>query len=1733
METLEGRKRHGGCMKFLGEYWALLIKMLLLTKRKRGQTIAEFLLAYIFLALLLGMRYLLDRNYYQARQITPFLPHESMLSNSTTANITYYYPYSVCTDTIVRTAVNNLAQNVPGFPTTVQSITDPTLSSLTNSTLETIFAFVYFTNIDNSCATAVSIPDQVQYTLRMQENGLTYYRAQQVKLYESDYFWKRSPEDYCQDNKTMLNYTTQFLGVQYFIDLSIIEYATNINQSISSIYMYHFGCPEVYLDQLHSGFNFFVPLFYSIIYVVTFILNVGYIVEERANKTKEYLRIFGLRTWVNNLVWVTRSMLIYFILTCISTLLSKVAFNGSSSQWNSASKAVFNNTHWTVLWTVLFVYSIQVSTFAVFFGQLFKRTLLAKLIGLIIWILTFIDYYSRAPVGLRYFLCLFPNAGLLFCIQVMEQYERRSSGMVTYGELYSNIFEYRLYIGLCLLLMLIYSVIYMFLAIYVERVNPGEFGISQPWNYLFKKSYWTSSAVVRPSDIGNNFSKIDNDISNNNHWIEMNNIEKKKNPSMKIDHLTKTFKNVQAVSNLSLDFYPGEVCTLLGHNGAGKTTTTFILVGMLKPTSGSVTIQGLDNQIHIEEVRHYLGFCPQYDILYDELSVEEHLELIAKMRHLDKQLMKESIEIILNLIGLTNDRNTLSKDLSGGMKRRLSIGISLINNPKVIILDEPTSGIDPYNRRLIWAIIRKLKLTGKCVLLTTHFLEEADVLSDRIAIMSRGRLQANGTPDFLKQRTDFEYRLLVDKQEECFSDRITQFIQEYVGNVVLERESAAELVYGIKRGESKQIELLINALDQNKQTIGINSYGLSMTTIEDVFLRLVQEEDENDPTQENTKRQLDDQVFRKQYQRVYGFDLFWTRVRALLIKRWHVSRRQISLFLGFFLLSIIAEILFVSAVPTPKEIQTSLSNNPRVTDAQVTLIPSIYNSQTIVAYANSNTNNIQTRLINYLTDTGATIVNITDDNVLNYVRARYYESEDIFVNKYQLSFAAYNNGTSSSPSLRMNAYFSTVNFHTMPTSLGVAATNLYQFYANSSSKSIVTINKPIITNPKSGSYLAEVISVLYCFEVFPISLFSFLNSIIAAIFIGILILTLVTERISHSKDLQLLTNLKKRIYWFSNWIFDFVLCLILISLLTIVVKIGAIANSKSDAEVHVYQNSSATGYFFFMYLMYTLASLPFLYVFSFIPNSSIMGFTNFFIINIITCVIDAVVTSFTVFIKNDTPSAGPTKVYTIVNVIRSIFAVLLPTVNLKQALSNIQLHENTGCISVYNSLIGTKFSTNDSLMSTSRPGVGAQFIIFFVQIIFWWIILIVIESRRRIRQCCHGCCCCGNDLADSTLTDEWNDSLLDEDVRRERQLILQDNEMSKTSVIVVEDLVKKFTKRKAKSSGKQNYLAVNHLNFHVQKRACFGLLGANGAGKTTTFRMLVNDIKSTSGKIIINGKNMNEMKRDLEIGFCPQFDWLIYDLTVSETLTLFARLKGVEASEISEMCNNMINIFGLEMYGNRQVQKLSGGNKRKVSAALAFMANPALVFLDEPTTGLDAAAKRKLWKVIRAARDVGLTIIMTSHSMEECEALCTKIGIMKMGQFMCLGNLQHLRNRFGNGYAVKVKVAGDNVDNVKVELMSDLPGLEIQDQHNEVLFCNVPFSYSSTDEENPTKLPYNLASVFEILNGKKEHKIIESYSVTQTTLEQIFVQLAGEDEDASSDRRDNNEQTIPPTTTRL
>ncbi|CAF3425854.1 unnamed protein product [Rotaria socialis] len=552
MDQFDNKHQHSWCFEFINHYRALFLKMFLLTKRNLGQTIAEIFLACVFMGLLLGMRFVLDRDFNPAYQIPSFYPQDSMLFSGLDANITYYYPKNPCTTAIVTNAIAALSIRWPTFSAIVQGLSNPNMSSLSNDKQATIYAFIYFTNI-NSCLSPSSMPDAISYTLRMQENGSYYYRAQSVKINPNIYRWKRSPEDFCQDNSTTAMYNTAFLGIQYFIDLSIIQYSTNISQ----------------------------------------------------NSLSEYSRIFGLRTWINNLVWVTRSMFIYIVLCSLLTGFSVLVLPSSNATSKSVDKAVFNSTHWTVIWTVLFVYSIQLSTFSVFFGQFFSRPLLAKFLAFTIWILTFIDFYNNIPVVIRYLMCFFPNTGLLFCLEVIQQYERKSDNMTTFKDFYSNLFTYPLYIGICLLLMIAYSIIYMVLAVYIERINPGQFGVSQPFFYpCLRKNKISKTIPISDSDENgslptNRITK--SKISKHDHWIEMDSKISRIYPLIRIKHLAKEFGRFTAVSDFSFDFYEGEVCALLGHNGAGKTTITFILVGMMEATSGCVLLQGLDHRIHIQQ----------------------------------------------------------------------------------------------------------------------------------------------------------------------------------------------------------------------------------------------------------------------------------------------------------------------------------------------------------------------------------------------------------------------------------------------------------------------------------------------------------------------------------------------------------------------------------------------------------------------------------------------------------------------------------------------------------------------------------------------------------------------------------------------------------------------------------------------------------------------------------------------------------------------------------------------------------------------------------------------------------------------------------------------------------------------------------------------------------------------------------------------------------------------------
>jgi ABC-type multidrug transport system ATPase subunit len=310
---------------------------------------------------------------------------------------------------------------------------------------------------------------------------------------------------------------------------------------------------------------------------------------------------------------------------------------------------------------------------------------------------------------------------------------------------------------------------------------------------------------------------------------------------------------------------------------------------------------------------------------------------------------------------------------------------------------------------------------------------------------------------------------------------------------------------------------------------------------------------------------------------------------------------------------------------------------------------------------------------------------------------------------------------------------------------------------------------------------------------------------------------------------------------------------------------------------------------------------------------------------------------------------------------------------------------------------------------------------------------------------------------------------------------------------------------------------------------CFGLLGVNGAGKTTTLGCLSGEFPPSEGQAFLAQKNIVEdtaqVKR--QIGYCPQFDALFPLMTGREHLNMYARLKGVSESDIKAVVDEQIQRMDLTKYADLCSKGYSGGNKRKLSVACALIGDPAIVFLDEPSTGMDPVAKRFMWDIINQISNTGNTsLILTTHSMEECESLCSRIGIMVAGVFKCLGTRSRLKSRFGNGYQVEIVLRDEreqaelHVQQVLSWLQQTFPGFVILEKQHVKMRLQLP-NTASTGQNIP------IGDVFRAIEEAKESLRIESYSCSLTTLEQIFNNFAKEESDRSEIKNDDGSQIHP------
>ncbi|XP_041800799.1 phospholipid-transporting ATPase ABCA1b isoform X2 [Chelmon rostratus] len=1712
------------------------------------------------------------------------------------------------------------------------------------------WAGIVFPDVDPN---ATELPAKLDYKIRMDIDNVE--RTNKIK----DAYWDPGPRaDPFEDMRYIWG---GFSYLQDVIEHGIIRAMTGTKEK-TGVYIQQMPYPCYVDDIFLRVMSRSMPLFMTLAWMYSVAIILKSVVYEKEARLKETMRIMGLNNGILWFSWFISSLIPLLISAGLLVLLLK---KGNLLPYSDPG-VVF-----------LFLGSFAVVTIMQCFllSTAFARANLAAACGGIIYFTLYLPYVlcvawqDYIGFGAKVFASLLSPVAFGFGCEYFALFEEQGVGIQWKNLVSSPLEEDDFSLRTAITIMYFDSFLYGVLTWYIEAVFPGQYGIPRPWYFPFTKSYWFGENEGKSN-------KVPLNRKGNAGAVCIEEEPAHLEPGVYIENLVKVYRHGKklAVDGLTLGFYEGQITSFLGHNGAGKTTTMSILTGLFPPTSGTAYILGKDIRSELSAIRQSLGVCPQHNVLFSMLTVEEHIWFYGRLKGLSEQQVKGEIEQILQDTGLPHKRSSRTSALSGGMQRKLSVALAFVGGSKVVILDEPTAGVDPYARRGIWDLLLKYR-QGRTIILSTHHMDEADILGDRIAIISHGKLCCVGSSLYLKNQLGTGYYLTLVKKEaepslsscrnssstvsftkkegECASvsssdaglgsehekngpaasicdvpfvppdvSLVSGLILCHVPAARLVEDLRHELTYVLPYSAAKDgafVELFKD-LDRKLPDLGISSYGVSDTTLEEIFLKVAEDngvdtevpsdgtlpvqrrrrthafgggdhqsclrpltEDDNNDCNESDGdpdcRETDwlNCTDGKGSYQVSGWSLKRQQFVALMWKRFLYARRSRK---GFFAQIVLPAVfvciaLVFSLIVPPFGKYPSLELQPWIYEDQVTFIsddapgdanmlkllnalldppsfgtrcmdghpipeapctmgdedwqtPDVPESvQQLFSSTNWTMENPSPACFcscggkkKMLPDCppGAggppppemklsatdTLQNLTGRNISDYLVKTYAQiigkslKNKVWVNEFRYggfslgarstqvlppaneideaiervrrvfelqkgaaadrfldSLSSFINGLDTKNNVKI--WFNNKGWHSIGAFINVMNNGILRAHlpegSDASKYGISAFNHPLNLTKEQ---LSQVALVTTSVDVLVSICVIFAMSFVPASFVVFLI----QERVSKAKHMQFISGVQPLLYWVANFIWD--MCNYVVPA-TLVILIFICFQQKA------YVSSTNLPVLALLLLLYGWSITPLMYPASFffkIPSTAYVVLTS---VNILIG-INGSISTFVMELFGNNEIGG-------INDILKNVLLIFPHFCLGRGL--IDMVKNQAMADALE-----RFGENRFRSPLEWDMVGKNLFAMAVEGVVFFIITVLIQYRFFIKA-----------RSVSKLTKLGALGEEDEDVARERQRIVHG--LGHGDILELRQLTKVF-KRKQKP-------AVDRLCVGIPPGECFGLLGVNGAGKTTTFKMLTGDTLVTSGEAFLAGKSIlreiDEVHQNM--GYCPQFDSINELLTGREHLELYAVLRGIPEKEVCDVAEWGIRKLGLVKYADKAAGSYSGGNMRKLSTAMALIGAPPVVFLDEPTTGMDPKARRALWNCIHSVIKEGRSVVLTSHSMEECEALCTRMAIMVNGRFRCLGSVQHLKNRFGDGYTIILRVAGPDPDLSPVMkfIESELSGSTLKEKHRNMLQYQLPSSLTS------------LTHIFSILAKNKETLRIEDYSVTQTTLDQVFVNFAKDQSD--------------------
>ena len=1387
------------------------------------------------------------------------------------------------------------------------------------------------------------------------------------------------------------------------------------------------------VDLFGSIVGFMGPFFIIIAYMGHLCIYVYRMVLEKETKVKEGMKIMGLTEGIYFLSYFLQ----YLVISLFDSLVNAWIF-----------KYLFTRIPYLVFFFVFLLFSLNVFALAFFFQSFINKAkeslILSILLYFVMFFLSMLVISDDANSNLKMILSVFPPITIYLGIILLGKFESHFRKFYLKDIFYT----FTNYSVLVMFLMLIFDLLlYFFLGYYLQNVLPHDFGVRKPWYFICTKSFcckrnkskYNPKNIKLEKDIPNNSKNEDEIIIGNKEQdnFQSEDIYKEMiNPtdSLKIRDLVKRFDDGKvAVNHVNLNFYKNEIFALLGHNGAGKTTLISMLTGLYEATEGEALYDNMNVLLpeNIDEFRTKIGICPQHDVLFNDLNIREHLGMFAIFKGVSSNNVEMEVNKSIKDFQLEDVKNTIAKNLSAGQRRKLSIAISLIGGSEIIFLDEPSSGMDITSRRNLWEILKR-QCDDKIIILTTHYMEEASVLGKRIGIINLGQMKCIGTPLFLIEKFGKYMNITLNKEEGASNPDISNYINNYVKDAEFESLSEEILVripknnFGGNNGVS--LNKFFEDLDENLNELKIKSYSVSMPTLEDVFLN-VAADDETDRLSKQLEEQKknDSTLFNSNYLDDFSNkSKFCSDFNANFIRRFYLTIRDKK----GLVMEILCPILLVLIGSIISQVQFDFST-PEFGSDDVSSI-----GKQVIYYANIDNNK----------------------NMENYFTKEYKNVTYKTFTPFNDSLEDINNNKTLATQKFMDLiYNDTIDSEsTTDNEIDMTSKDYIGYYGN-----LLILNEPNINNPNKNFEFVELVNSRVKQGV-PIYTSVFLEQIInkispnnvkinykhkvmvntakqemfnqssssgtVVLFVAIafalipanFITIIVREKNNNSKHLMRLSGMNILAYWLVNFIYECVkyyftggICLLILYLFD------------------YYKD-----YMIYFYILYGPPLILMTYVISFAFHDE-SGAQNKMIL--IHALIGALGSNVILILRqvDKTKEVG--------KFLQAIFC-LLPSFSFNFAYN----------LSFNKSIIEMKEYPNDwykfdgTEMIKEYNLLLGPLLFLICEIFGYLIILILIELFSFCNIFAQNQ---SEDLEDDKV--KRDSGVMKEEIRARKnvkiindgkeennfysnnmdnvvqeKLIGPNEEIQEENFMIrVKNLRKVYRTSIYKifccCKNNKGDVALKNLNFCLEKGECFGLLGLNGAGKTTTFKCITQEISPTNGEIFLNGRkttNFGEIKN--KFGYCPQYDAIFEYLTVYENLEFYAKLKGVKYEYMTNLINAIIFEMRLGEFIKKISGRLSGGNKRKLSVAISMICSPPIILLDEPSTGMDPEARRFMWSIIHKLSTKGnkSSIIMTTHSMDEAETLCKRMGIMVNGEFVCLGRAHEIKNKYGYGYELNLRI---------------------------------------------------------------------------------------------------------------